>query len=172
MAYARIKNTFTNYPRLLPDADPYLVTTDTISYSGVGLRLGADFSVDVGSGLGVYAKAAGSTLVGSANQSIGGYRDFFSPNPKYGLVVFGIPNYTSSYHSVVVPQLEAKLGVTYDFEIAQGNVGIDLGYLWMNYLSAINTYTGIGIVSSSVGIPGSSNFNLNGAYLKLNWAGC
>lgn len=168
-AFARIKNRFTNYPRIFDNGDTYFISFDTLSYTGWGPRLGADFEYGLQSGFGVYVKTAGSVLVGTAKQTVSGYQDY--SNAVYGLIPFGIDNYTLSNHHVVVPEVEAKLGITYDYKLAGGNLGIDLGYLWMNYLSALSSYTGIGIVGSSIGIPATTNFNLNGLYLGLTWVG-
>lgn len=168
VAYARIKNTFTNYPKLFADSAPYFISTDEIKYSGWGPRLGADFAHAINCGFGVYAKAASSLLIGSSKQTISGYRDY--SNAVYGLIPFGIPNYNAFNRYVLVPEVEAKLGVTYDYAIGQGNIGLDLGYLWMSYLNAITSYTGIGVVGSSLGIPATTNFSVNGLYLKLNYA--
>lgn len=167
LAVARIKNTFTNHPKLFADSTPYFISTDTLTYSGFGPRLGADFGYEVGMGFSVYVKAAGSLLVGSAKQSISGYKDY--SNARYGLIPYGVDNYNSSNNHVIVPEIEAKLGIAYKYAFDCGNVGIDLGYLWMNYLNSIVSYTGIGVVGSSFGIPAASNFNLSGWYLGVKW---
>lgn len=169
LSYASIKNTFTNHPKLFPIGSAYFTSTDELSFSGVGPRLGIDFSYMLGNGVSIYAKMAGSLLVGSAKQNIAGYKDVV--NAHYGLIIFGIPNYQFSYDSVVVPELEGKLGLTYDYTFAKSSLGIDVGYLWMNYIHAIASYTGIGIVASSVGVPATTNFDLNGLFLTLKWKG-
>jgi hypothetical protein len=41
----------------------------------------------------------------------------------------------------------------------------------MNYIHAIASYTGTGIVASSVGVPTTTNFDLNGLFLTFKWKG-
>lgn len=166
---AKIKNTFTNFPKLFPNSAPYMTTNDEFTYSGIGPRVGIDFDWRAGGGFSFYTRFAGSLLVGTAKQAITGYRNV--TNSNYGLIIFGIPNYNYRYNNVIVPEVEAKLGVAYNYQFAKSNLGVDLGYLWMNYLNAISSYTGIGIVGSSVGQPATTNFNLNGVYLGINWSG-
>ncbi len=167
LQYASIKNTFTNHPKLFLTSGPYFTSTDDLSFSGIGPRLGWDLSYTLGRGVGIYAKMAGSLLVGTAKQDIAGYLDVV--NAHYGLIIFGIPNYHFSYDNVVVPEIEGKVGLTYEHNFANSSLGIDLGYLWMNYIHAIASYTGVGIVASSVGVPDTTNFDLNGLFLTLKW---
>lgn len=169
LEYANIKNTFTNHPKLFPIGNEYFTSTDDLSFSGIGPRIGADFDYVLGKGINLYAKMAGSLLLGSAKQSISGYKNV--TNAHYGLIIFGIPNYRFTYDNLVVPELEAKLGITYDYKMTKNSLGIDFGYLWMSYIHAISSYTGIGIVGSSVGSPNTTNFDLNGLFLTLKWKG-
>lgn len=167
LEYTKISNTFTNYPKLTATSETFFVSTDKITYSGVGPRFGADFEYLVNDRFSAYLSAAGSVLIGTAKQTISGYHDH--NNALYGLIPFGVNNYVLSNNNVVVPELEAKLGVKYDYQLAQGNLGFDLGYIWMNYLNVLSTYTGMGIIGSSLGIPAESNFNLNGVSLGVTW---
>lgn len=170
LSYANIKNTFTNYPQLYPTSAPLFTTTDTMTYNGVGPRIGADFGYTIWHGLGLYAKTAGSLLVGQTQQNISGFQNY--TNAIYGPQPYGTPNYSHSHNGVVVTELEAKLGVKYDYQFAQGNVlSFDLGYLWINYLNAISSYTGVGIVGTadgaSIGTNTTANFDLNGLYFGV-----
>lgn len=167
MAFARIKNTFTSYPKVFANSNTYFISKDTLTYSGFGPRTGFDFHYLFDSGFGLYGKTAASILVGTAKQNISGFRDY--SNTIYGLIPFGIPNFNVSNSQVVVPQLEASLGITYDQDFDQGSLGLNVGYVWMNYLSAISSYTGVGIVGSSLGIPATTNFNLNGVIAGFSW---
>lgn len=168
MEFAWIKTRFSNHPKIFENSDAYFTSRDQLSYAGLGPRLGADFDFLVSRRFDFYLKTGSSLLWGSAKQNIIGYRDYFSG--FYGLVPFGIPNYSFSNRDVIVPKLDAKLGFSYHCELAQGNLGINFGYLWMNYFGAITSYTGIGIVGSSIGIPNATNFNMNGYYLGVTWS--
>lgn len=169
LEYARIKNTFTNHPKLFLNSDPYFTSTDTISYTGIGPRVGADINYDVGCGFSLYIKTAGSLLVGRTRQSINGYLNVV--NNIYGTIPFGTNNFRSSNNNVVVPELEAKLGVNYDYKFPCGDLGLNLGYMWITYLRSIVAYTGIGVVGSSLGVPTTTHFDLNGFYFNVKWSG-
>lgn len=169
LEYARIKNTFTNHPKLFINSAPYFTSTDTLTFTGIGPRIGADFDYTVGCGLSFYAKAAGSLLLGTTKQSINGYVDVASN--IYGIIPYGTNNFVASNNNVLVTELEAKLGVNYEYKLPRGSLGVNLGYMWMTYLRSIVAYTGIGIVGSSIGVPTTTHFDLNGLYLGVKWSG-
>lgn len=171
LQYVNIKNTFNNQPKLFLNSNPYLNSTDTIQYYGIGPRIGLDFSYMLDCGLSFYAKAAGSLLIGSSKQTINGYINVV--NNIYGTIPFGTNNFISANNNVIVPELEAKLGANYEYKLPNGaSLGLNLGYLWMTYLRAIAAYTGIGVVGSSIGVPTTTHFDLNGMYLGIYWKGC
>lgn len=161
--FARVKNTFTNYPQLTPTGSPLFATSDKISYTGFGPRVGGDFSYCIGHGLDLYAKAATSLLVGTAKQTVAGYFDLA------GFNLYSTGNYTQSNNGVVISELEGKLGLKYDHKIAKGNLGFDFGYMWITYLNALVSQVGSGVVSSSISNSSAANFDLNGLYLGLTW---
>ena len=168
VAFANIQNKFTNYPQLFRTGNPLFTTTDTISYRGFGPRFGGDFDYSFCNGFGVYAKAAGSLLVGKAKQSVHGYTDFTFAGTLYP---YSTGNYSQSNSGVVVPEAEAKLGLTYDYEFSQGKLGFDLGYLWMAYLNAIVSQVGADVFSSAISASTTTNFDLNGFYFGIKWTG-
>ncbi len=167
LAFANIKNTFTNHPKLFQTGSEYFTSKDKMSYTGFGPRIGMDFNDVVGKGFSVFAKAAGSVLWGTSKQHISGYQNVV--NTVYGVIPFGSANFSYSYNNVLVPELEAKLGIGYDYAFTKGDLRLDLGYLWMDYIDAVSSYMGIGVVGSSLGIPTTANFNLNGPYFSVKW---
>lgn len=167
LGYAKIKNVFTNHPKLFLNSSPYFTSIDTLSYTGFGPRVGIDFNHLFGCGFSFYLKTAGSLLLGKAKQSISGYKDVV--NNIYGTIPFGTNNFVSSNNNVLVPELEAKLGVNYEYQLPHhSSLDFNLGYLWMTYLRAVVAYTGIGVVGSSIGIPTTTHFDLNGTYFSVN----
>ena len=112
-----------------------------------------------------YAKAGASLLVGKGSQSVSGYHDLG------GFNLYSTGNYNQSNNNVVVPELDANLGLKYNYAFKQGILGFDLGYLFATYLGAIVSQVGAGVVSSSISTSTSTNFNLNGPYLGITWAG-
>ena len=166
VAFAKIRNQFRSYPQRLASGSPEFVTSDTLSYSGFGPRLIGILAYDTKYGPGVYLAAGGSLLVGSATQSTNGFQDVSSSS---GTLLYSTGNYSKANTGVVVPEFEAKLGATYDLHLAKNIVHFNVGYLWIAYLNAMVGYTGVGVVGA--GVPTSSNFDLNGLYVGVQWRG-
>ncbi|MDP1603416.1 MAG: Lpg1974 family pore-forming outer membrane protein [Legionella sp.] len=167
--FARIKNQFYNVPMLHPTSVIAYTTTDTLSYNGFGPRLGIDLGYMLREGLALYAKMAGSMLIGTAKQQNSGYQNYPYPNNPISPFVTG--NYNQSRDGVVVPELAAKLGAQYDWRFEQQILSFDVGYMWVNYSNSIISYTGNGIVFANVGNNSTANFNLNGMYLGMKLTG-
>lgn len=164
--YANIMNTITNYPLLHPDQNPIMITVDKLNYDGVGPRVGGDFDYAATQRFNVYLNGALSILVGTSKEHVSGYHDVLD---FYGLDPYGIPNYDYSHRNSIVSELKAKLGAKYCYPISKGILTFDVGYLWIDYMHAISSYTGVGIVGSSYGNKNSANYNLNGLSLGLKW---
>lgn len=160
---SRIENTVINYPSLTATGDPVFITHDKITYTGIGPRLGADYLYHTSCGLGIFAKAGASLLVGKAEQTVSGYHDLG------GFNLYSTGNYKQSNNNIVIPELDANLGIKYDYTLNQGVLGFNLGYMFTTYLNAIVSQVGTGVVSSSISTSSSTNFNLNGPYLGISW---
>lgn len=167
--FARIRNQFYNVPMLHPTSVVAYVTTDTLSYNGFGPRLGLDLGYMFKENLELYAKMAGTMLIGSAKQRNSGYQNY--PYPNNPISPFMTGNYSQSPNGVVVPELAAKLGAQYDWRFEPYTLSFDIGYLWINYLDAILSYSGNGIVFANVGNYTTANFNLNGLYFGMKLTG-
>jgi hypothetical protein len=128
------------------------------TFNGFGPRLGADMNYDWGNGLGVYVNGAGSILVGTSKFSRS-YAYFNTPVAASGA------GSTSASHTIIVPELETKLGVKYDYAMAQGDLTLDLGWMWVNYFNAQQSLmsTGFDVVNH--------DFGLQGLYFGLKWLG-
>lgn len=161
--YSRIKTTITNFPQLTATGSPIFETHDKISYIGIGPRVGIDYLFHTPCRFGIYAKAAGSLLVGKAKQSVSGYHDLG------GFNLYSTGNYNQSHHNVVIPELDANLGLQYDYLFKCGNLGFTLGYMVVTYLTSIVSQVGTGVVSSSISTSSATNFNLNGPYFGVTW---
>lgn len=165
LEFAKIQTTFTNYPMLNPTGSPIFITHDTLTYTGFGPYISGDYTFNTCVGLDFYAKASSGLLVGTAKQSVSGYRDLG------GFNLYSTGNYNQSNSNVIVPKFSANFGLKYDLKLCQGNLNFDLGYMFVSYLGALVSQVGAGVVSSSISTSSSTNFNLNGPYLGVTYSG-
>jgi len=127
-------------------------------YNGFGARVGADMGYDLGHGLGIYANAAAALLTGSVKT-----------NSTY-LDTLGRTFQASASKATLVPELDAKLGVKYDYAMALGDLSVDVAWLWFNYFNvtqAIPSNFPTGSTSQVV----VGDFGLEGLYFGLHWLG-
>ena len=130
----------------------------TSSYNGVGPRLGADMSYDWNNGLGVYANSALAMLVGTNTFNVNNT----SGLPGVAISSTAAQNLAYSTHgssTTVNPALEGKLGATYTYAMAQGDLSLDLGWMWVNYFNVLSTPNA------------SSDFGVQGPFVGLKWLG-
>lgn len=140
--------------------------TTTSSYNGVGPRLGADMSYDWNNGLGVYANGAMAMLVGTSS---------FTLNNTNGLPGTITPGATTSTANLafstkgsattINPALEGKLGATYTYAMAQGDLSLDLGWMWVNYFNVLQDK---GRKAADIT---TSDFGVQGPFVGLKWLG-
>jgi hypothetical protein len=116
-------------------------------YSGFGPRFGLDMDYDFKNGVAIYANGAAAVLVGKSQVN-----DASDEEPN-----------RSEINSYIVPEIEGKVGVKYSHAMAQGTLMADLGYMAVNYFSAIYT--------TQEALRGSNNFGLSGPYAGLKWTG-
>jgi hypothetical protein len=140
-------------PRTTPSFSTRLGTNP--SYNGFGPRFGADMSYDWGNGLGIYANGATALLAGTSKYST------TATNVELGRSVT-----TSGSSTVVVPELEGKLGATYSYATAQGDLTFDAGWMWINYFNAVRSQSASVFSNTSDG-----NFGMQGVYFGLKWLG-
>lgn len=114
------------------------------TYTAYGPRVGADLAYNLQQGFGVFAKGAAGLLAGK--------------NDTGGEL--------SADQYQMVPELEAKLGVSYAFVMPSSNFSVSLGYMWMEYI-------GLGEYFTDPTYGGSSSFDLSlqGPYLGFKWVG-
>ena len=148
--YSRIATTLTHFNYIVKPLNDY--DRDDLQYSGFGPRLGADLSYFVTADFSVYAKPATAVLVGSSKtNSVRG--DFNSPQVIY------------LSRTQVVPEVDLKLGLQYDYALTSSKISADVGYMWVNYFSPISQVEPL-LTNLETG-----NFALQGLYFGLKWAG-
>lgn len=127
------------------------------TYQGVGARLGAEISYDCSRGFGVYAHGATALLAGTSKVS-------------NALVVnganLGAPNASKT---TLVPEVEAKLGLKYGYTMAQGDLTLDVGWMFVNYFNATQAIENTPTNTAPQVVSG--DFGLQGLYFGLNWLG-
>lgn len=156
--YARIKSTDS-----IALVNSTTTATRNLSYNGFGPRVGTDMSLNWGNGISIYGDAAASVLVGTSHFS---GHDGFAPG-----VVEATGGTYGGKNTAMVPELEAKLGATYTWAMAAGDMTIDAGYMWINYFNAHSFPVSTGSAITEYPAFTSTNFGLSGVYAGLKWVG-
>ncbi len=143
----------------------YEVQSSSLKYNGFGPRVGADFAYGWGNGLGMYANAASALLVGTQKFA----QSAVNSSPVGTNVA---QNFTGS-STQIVPDLEAKLGLTYTYAMAQGDLSLDVGWMWVNYFNALAFETQGAAALGTTGAPfgQTTNFGVQGLLFGLKWVG-
>ena len=129
-------------------------TTSSV-YNGFGPRVGTDLNYDWGNGLSVYADGALSVLAGTSKASTGIIatdNSLIAGTQYTGTIARSASN--------VVGELDAKLGAMYTYAMAQGDLSLDIGWVFANYVSALKDTS-----------DADSSFGIQGLYFGLKWVG-
>lgn len=122
----------------------------TLKYNGFGPRAGADMSYDLGYDFSVYCNAAAAVLVGDS--------EYTSTVSNIGVFV---PLSIQGSKTAIVPELEAKAGIKYNYALYQGDFVFDAGWMWANYFSAQHLGTG----------NNQTNFGFQGPFASIKFIG-
>jgi hypothetical protein len=125
-------------------------------FNGFGPRVGMDLNYEWGNGVGVYATGALSVLAGTSKAS---HQVWDWQTPANGYVF-------SLSHAHVVPELDAKLGAMYTYAMAQGDLSLDVGWMWAHYTNAL-----MGGDYLSQAKPQNYSFGIQGLYFGMKWIG-
>lgn len=162
--YANIRLNLVELPSSSSTASLAASTYDTIrgadklTYSGFGPRVGADLLYGWDNGFAVYIKAASALLVGTQGLNSSANSVSNSLNLRVNGVPLGTPSYTieSDSSTQLTLGVDAKAGATYTYAMSNGNLNLDAGWMWVQYLNAL-------IVIKSFGV--------QGPYVGLKWLG-
>lgn len=108
---------------------------------------------DLNNKLGVYLNGAGGILVGKGTTN---WQTALDSIPLQLL-------YNRQYSKTVLsPELDAKIGVTYNHTSSLGDVRLDLGWMWVNYAD-------VQYLTKNITIIQTASVGFHGAYLGLKW---
>jgi len=113
-------------------------------FNGFGPRVGTDLTYDWGNGLSIYGDGALGLLAGTGKSSSTTQGATFSIS-----------------QTRVVPELDAKLGAMYTYAMAQGDLSLDVGWVWANYINSLTS------LDDSI----THDFGVQGLYFGLKWVG-
>lgn len=160
MQYANIQSTTQNYyssPIILRAIGSNVTLFDNTDYKGFGPSIGIDYSYNITDALSLTANGGGSILYGTTRYHAG-----------YVLTQYNVIEaqvYASK--KAIVPGLEAKLGLNYAYNLAQGVVNINAGYQAMNYFNPLNAQF-LQVLTSNIA---SVNYGVFGPYFGLKYVG-
>lgn len=123
------------------------------SFNGFGPRVGTDLGYNTTCGLGIYGGGAIGLLTGTSKVSIGSKAGDSGPT----FITYNVNR--------VVFEADARLGLKYDYQLVNGNLSLDAGWMWVNYLSPLSNFTD----QSSGTI--DHNFGTQGVYFGGKWLG-
>ena len=163
MNFSRVANSgydylkYSSISQSVPTVEYNATLNRSAVYNGFGPRVGMDLNYEWGNGVGVYATGALSVLAGSSKASRT-QADWETPADGY---VFSLSQ------AKVVPELDAKLGAMYTYAMAQGDLSLDIGWMWAHYTNALfgGDYAA-GQVSTA-----ATDFGIQGLYFGMKWIG-
>jgi hypothetical protein len=128
-------------------------------FNGFGPRVGMDLNYEWGNGVGVYATGALSVLAGSSKSSFSS-TDWTNSNDALNI---------GYNHAAVIPELDAKLGAMYTYAMAQGDLSLDIGWVWAHYTNALAIGTDVAAATGSINE--TNDFGIQGLYFGMKWVG-
>lgn len=161
MQYANLQVNDTNYypPRFIRTLGIVtpLQLQDNTDFKGFGPVVGIDYSYNITPAIKVTANGAGSILYGTSRYS----SDFIAT--AAGLVL--LPTYNAV--KAMVPTVQAKLGLNYEYNMPLGVLNVEGGYQAINYFNVLQTQP---LQNPALPIT-TVNYGLYGPYLGFKYLG-
>lgn len=132
------------------------ITYNNTDYQGFGPMAGLDYSYNLTDAFSVTASGSGSVLYGT-NRYLAGVLD------KTGLLSVASVGDRSD---LMVPSLQAKLGVNYAYNMTEGQFNIKAGFEALNYFNVLRSQPA-GITTNIV----TSDYALYGPYAGISYVG-
>jgi hypothetical protein len=156
--YARVDSTSTS-TFAQRELDSVTYNSYVSTYNGFGPRLGLDLYYGSDYGLAVYAKGATVLLAGTTQ-----FNAYTLLDESNG--AFLSAQLQDASLITVVPELEGRLGVVYDYVLPQGHLLFDLGWMWVNYFNAQSNF-----VSAANPEANATDFAVQGLSFGVKWRG-
>ncbi|RUR12582.1 Lpg1974 family pore-forming outer membrane protein [Legionella sp. km772] len=115
-------------------------------YEGVGPRVGLDGNYKLKDNFSLFASSAFSILLARSNQNV-------SDDSASLPFASASQSFRNTSASLSIPELEAKLGLTYDKPLAQARVALSAGWSVINYFNVLE----------------GNDLTLSGPYLQAKW---
>lgn len=136
----------------------FQTTSVSTNFEGIGPRVGVDMSHNLNYGFKVFAQGAMAILSGKEKAKLSG-----SNRSGPIDVFFGARATLKS----MVPELDARLGASYDWNTNGGQVSLTAGWLFQHYFNMLLLPPGEALNNSTTVT--AHNFFLNGPYIKGKW---
>lgn len=161
LQYAQIKQTLDQSDWNSSNVAIYNENNIESKFDGLGPRVGMDSAYSFGNGLSVFGNVAASLLVGDLKYNQSQVRTV-STGTGATADTF---NSSSSNDNAIVPEMDAKLGLSYTKPLAQGDLSAEVGYEVANYWNST--------VVSDTTANGSdkTDFGYDGIFFGLKWLG-
>lgn len=177
--YARVATGFSSLSRPGAVGGNDFNSSNNSTFNGFGPRGGIDMNYDLGNGFSAYGNGAGGVYVGT-----GSFNSTATIRER-ALATATVTPYVYSFNgskTTLVPELEAKLGLMYHYNMAaigmipQSELVLDVGWMWVNYFNAQFSgvdYTAPAAATSpfSRGFISQSDFGEQGLNFGLKWKG-
>ncbi len=131
-------------------------------FQGAGPRIGVDMSHDLKYGFAVFAQSATSILLGERKAKLSG-ANISGPNVN--------PFSARAKGTHIIPELEGKLGVSYQWYARSGQFSLMAGWMWQHYFDMFLLPPGGNTNPATVVT--QNDFSLDGPFIKGKWvSGC
>ncbi|KTD42685.1 Lpg1974 family pore-forming outer membrane protein [Legionella parisiensis] len=158
--YAKIKRGDFEYEQFPSDPAPTLFQRSITHtrFQGAGPRVGVDMSHDLNHGFALFAQSAMALLSGQGRAKLSG-ANLSGPN------VSAFSEKAKLTH--IVPELEAKLGASYQWDTNSGQFSLMAGWMWQHYLNLFLLPPGGR--TNPVTTVSRHDFSLDGPFIKGKW---
>lgn len=127
-------------------------------FQGAGPRVGVNMSHDLQYGFSVFAQSATALLLGERKAKLSG-ANISGPN------VSPFSAHAKGIH--IVPELEAKLGASYQWYARSGQFSLMAGWMWQHYLDMFLLPPGGR--ANPITTVSQHDFSLDGPFIKGKW---